>query len=169
MRDLFHDHGLERGRAGTVLTAAFGLLILGAFLMESPSVQRSDASLGELKEGTQKATVPGEFVVPEAIMARFADSMSGLVWPVAEPLHVMVSESEVAGAGENQFFEEREAVEWPLRRVRPIYEIWEDGAELIWVRSSDARRFQYKIDPTFGVGNGLPRIQGMMIRFRVDF
>ena len=149
---------------GGRLAVALGLLALGGFLGEPVELPDSApvavAALAKLDNGV--------FEVPPEIAARFQTERDEAVWQRAEPLDVAEGR-EYLTAPEGGPGAEGEVVEWPVRRVRPIYEAWEAGAELILARPGDVRRFQYKLDPTFGIDDRLPRIKGMMIRFRVDF
>ena len=149
---------------GGRLAVALGLLALGGFLGEPVELPDSApvavAALVRLDNGV--------FEVPPEIAARFETELDEPGWLRAEPLDVADGRDHLA-AHEVGPGAEGEVVEWPVRRVRPIYEAWEAGAELILARPGDVRRFQYKLDPTFGIDDRLPRIKGMMIRFRVDF
>ncbi len=147
---------------GGRLAVALGLLAMGGFLWEpgEPPAPVAVAALARLDNGV--------FEVPAEIASRFQTERDELVWLRAEPLEVAEGWENLTAQGDGSAAE-GEVVEWPVRRVRPIYEAWEAGAELILARPGDVRRFQYKLDPTFGIDDRLPRIKGMMIRFRVDF
>ncbi len=147
---------------GGRLAVALGLLALGGFLGE-PGELLAPAPVAALARVGNAV-----FEVPPEVAARFQIEMDELVWLWAEPLEVVDGwERQTADGGEPWVV--GEVVEWPVRRVRPIYAKWEAGAELILATPGDARRFQYKIDPAFGMDDRLPTIKGMMIRFRLDF
>jgi hypothetical protein len=144
---------------GGRLAVALGLLALGVYL----------AASGERAEPVAAKAGGGVFEVSGEIAARFQDTVSGVVWVAEKPLDVVEGWGEAAADGE-EAWAEGEEVEWPVRRGRPIYARWEAaGADFILATPADARRFQYTIDPTFGVQDRLPTIKGMMIRFRLDF
>lgn len=143
---------------GGRLAVALGLLALGAYL----------AAPGERLEPVAAKADGGVFEVPGEIAVRFQDVPAGVEWVTAKPLNVVEGWGEAAADGD-EALAQGEEVEWPLRRVRPIYAHRLDGPNFILATPGDARRFQYTIDPTFGVEDRLPRIKGMMIRFRLDF
>ncbi|MCX6936465.1 MAG: hypothetical protein NTU80_00990 [Verrucomicrobia bacterium] len=142
------------------LAAALGLLALGGLLREPGELPAAAAAPVRVSNGV--------FEVPPEISVRFQTESEEPVWLRAEPLQVAEGWERLTADG-GEPWAEGEVVEWPVRRVRPIYEEWEAGAELILITPGDARRFQYKLDTTFGMGDRLPTIKGMMIRFRLDF
>jgi hypothetical protein len=140
---------------GGRLAAAWGLLALGG-LTHEPAKKPTPAGSGSFT---------GEFQVSPASAERFPVSRVDAVWPPLERVNLADAWESPAGDGGDDRVEDG-VEDWT---VRPVYLKWEAGAELNFTKPGDDRRFQYTIDPTFGMQDRLPTIKGMMIRFRVDF